>query len=347
MFRAASRFTQLLAILAVGLATSLVIVDTADARRMGGGFGSRGARTHQAPAPTRTAPNTAAPVERSMTPNTGNTAQRPAAAPAAANAAKPGLFGGFGRSMMGGLLMGGLIGMMLGSGFGGMAGMLGMLLQVAVIALLAMLAMRFFASRRQTAAATAGAGNAHAYAQPQGFGAPSFGGSKSSVPHSGGSFGSRTPSVNPFEAKADEEPAVEEKPFSVGQEELNRFEEMLSQIQVAYGKEDYAALRQLSTPEAMSYLAEELGEIASSGKRNSVSDIKLLQGDISESWSEGDKDYATVAMRYSSIDVMLDRVSGDVVEGNPNEATESTEVWTFVRQNGGEWKLSAIQSANE
>lgn len=319
----------------------LIVVDTADARRMGGGFGSRGARTHQAPAPTRTAPNNAAPVERSMTPNTGNTAQRPAAAPAAANAAKPGLFGGFGRSMLGGLLMGGLLGMLLGQGFGGMAGMLGMLLQVAVIALLAMLAMRFFASRRQAATATAGAGNAHAYAQPQGFG-----GSKSSVPNTGGSFGGRTPSVNPYAAQAEEAPVVEEKPFSVGQQELNRFEEMLTEVQTAYGQEDYAALRQLSTPEAMSYLAEELGEIASSGKRNSVSDIKLLQGDVSEAWSEGDKDYATVAMRYSSIDVMLDRVSGEVVEGNPHEVSESTEVWTFVRENGGEWKLSAIQSAN-
>ncbi|MFK4823411.1 TIM44-like domain-containing protein [Paenochrobactrum sp. BZR 588] len=343
MFRAASRFTQLLAIMAVGLAASLVIIDTADARRMGGGFGSRGARTHQAPAPTRTAPNNAAPVERSMTPNTGNTAQRPAAAPAAANAAKPGLFGGFGRSMLGGLMMGGLLGMLLGSGFGGMAGMFGMLLQVAIIALLAMLAMRFFASRRQPAAA--GAGNA--YAQPQGFGSQSFGATKSSVPNTGGSVGGRTPSVNPFGAKVDEAPVLEEKPFSVGQEELNRFEEMLTEVQTAYGREDYAALRKLSTPEAMSYLAEELGEIASSGKRNSVSDIKLLQGDVSESWSEGDKDYATVAMRYSSIDVMLDRVSGDVVEGNPDEATESTELWTFVREDGGEWQLSAIQSANE
>lgn len=342
MFRAASRFTQLLAIMAVGLAASLVIIDTADARRMGGGFGSRGARTHQAPAPTRTAPNNAAPIERSMTPNTGNTAQRPAAAPAAANAAKPGLFGGFGRSMLGGLMMGGLIGMLMGSGFGGMAGMFGMLLQVAIIALLAMLAMRFFASRRQPAMSGAGGGSAHAYAQPQGFGA-----SKSSVPNVGGSVDGRMSSVNPFGADSEEAEIVEEKPFSVGQEELNRFEEMLTEVQTAYGREDYATLRRLSTPEAMSYLAEELGEIASSGKRNSVTDIKLLQGDVSESWSEGDKDYVTVAMRYSSIDVMLDRASGDVVEGNPNEATQSTELWTFVRQDGGEWQLSAIQSANE
>lgn len=332
MFRAASRFTQLLAIMVVGLAASLVIMDTADARRMGGGFGSRGVRTHQAPAPTRTAPNNAAPIERSMTPNTGNSAQRPAAAPTAANAARQGLFGGLGRSMLGGLLMGGLIGMLLGSGFGGLAGMLGMVLQVAVIALLAMLAMRFFASRRQPA--VAGAAHAHAYAQPQ-------------------DLGSRTSSVNPFRGKTSAEAVeaaeaiVEEKPFSVGQVELDRFEEMLEEVQLAYGRQDYAALRKLSTPEAMSYLAEELGEIASSGKRNSVSDIKLLQGDVSEAWSEGARDYVTVAMRYSSIDVMVDNASGEVVEGNPHEATESTELWTFVRQDAGEWKLSAIQSANE
>lgn len=57
---------------ALFVAFTLVSVDFADARR-GGSFGSRGTRTFQAPAPTRTAPNQTAPVERSMTPNQGPT----------------------------------------------------------------------------------------------------------------------------------------------------------------------------------------------------------------------------------------------------------------------------------
>ncbi len=131
--------------------------------------------------------------------------------------------------------------------------------------------------------------------------------------------------------------------MDVGQEELDRFEQMLSEIQTAYGREDYAALRKLATPEAMSYLAEELGEIASSGMRNEVKDVKLLQGDVSEAWREGNVDYATVAIRYSAIDVMLDRKTGAVVEGNPDEPVESVEVWTFTRVDGGDWLLAAIQ----
>lgn len=343
MLRAASRFAQVTAIMALGLVASLVTVDVADARRGGGGFGSRGAKTFQAPAPTRTAPNTAAPIERTMTPNTGTNAQaaRPAAG-ATAGAQKPGLFGGFGRSMLGGLVMGGLLGMLLGQGFGGMAGMLGMVVQIALFALLAMLAMRYFANRRQPAAA--GMANNYRDAQSSDNAAPAANaGPNNSTGF--GSFGGHTPSVNPFQTKA-AAPVVEETPIDVGQADLDQFEQMLVEVQGAYGREDYATLRELATPEAMSYLAEELGEIASKGKRNSVTDVKLLQGDISEAWSEGENEYATVALRYSSIDVMLDRNTGAVVEGNPKEASEAVELWTFVRKNGGAWKLSAIQDAS-
>ena len=333
-----NRLTKLTAAMVLGLIASFAAVDFAEARRAGGGgFGSRGARTYSAPAPTRTAPNNAAPIERSMTPNTGTTQTSRPAAGATQNAAQAqrsgGMFGSFGRSMLGGLLVGGLIGMLLGNGLGGLAGMFGLILQVAVIALIAMFVMRMFANRRQPAAA--GASNA---------GAQPFGAAKAAAPQAG--FGGRTPSVNPFESKQEAAPAaaaVEDEPMDVGQEDLDRFEQMLSEIQTAYGREDYAALRKLTTPEAMSYLAEELGEIASSGMRNEVKDVKLLQGDVSEAWREGNAEYATVAIRYSAIDVMLDRNTGAVVEGNPNEPVESVELWTFTRKDGGEWQLAAIQ----
>ncbi len=48
-------------------------------------------------------------------------------------------------------------------------------------------------------------------------------------------------------------------------------------------------------------------------------------------------------MRYESRDVMVDRETGRVVEGDPDAATETTEVWTFVRRPGEDWKLAAIQ----
>ena len=351
MFRATSRLGQFTVALGLALVVSLSAMDIADARRAGGGgFGSRGSKTFQAPAPTRTAPNTAAPIERSMTPNTG-AQTRPAQGAAAA---KPGFFNNFGRSMLGGLLVGGLIGMLLGNGLGGMAGFLGLILQVALFAGLAMLAMRFFANRNKTATAAAGAGSARtAQNFGQNFGTQ-FGKrdaqtqnnnarSSTSVPSAG--FGAGAGAAS---AASMMQPAVEEKPLTVGQEDLEHFEKMLTEVQTAYGQENYATLRQLATPEAMSYLAEELGENATNGLRNHVSDVKLLQGDVSEGWSEEGKDYATVAMRYESVDYMADRETGELAEGESTDVSESVEVWTFVRPANGrieDWKLSAIQAA--
>ncbi|EEX61933.1 import inner membrane translocase subunit Tim44 [Brucella abortus bv. 6 str. 870] len=187
-----NRLTKLTLALVLGLVAVFTAVDFAEARRAGGGgFGSRGMRTYSTPAPTRTAPNNAAPIERSMTPNTGATQTTRPAAAGAQNAAQRsgGLFGNFGRSMLGGLLVGGLIGMLLGNGLGGLAGMFGLILQVAVIALIAMFVMRMFANRRQTAAAGAG----HAGAQPFGASQP-FGSAKSASGQ--GSFSGRNhPSI--------------------------------------------------------------------------------------------------------------------------------------------------------
>lgn len=347
MLRATSRFSQFTAILGLALVFSLSTLDIADARRAGGmsGFGSRGSKTHQAPATTQTAPNTAAPVERSMTPNTG--AQTRPAQSAAANAAKPGFFNSFGRSMMGGLLVGGLIGMLLGNGLGGMAGMLGMILQVALIGGAIMLALRYFANRNRPATASAGGANMN---RSQNFGSQfgkrddqSHARSSTSVPSSGMSGG-----ASDFGSVSSMAKPVEEKSLTVTQEDLEHFEKMLTEVQTAYGQENYATLRQLATPEAMSYLAEELGENATQGLRNHVSAVKLLQGDVSESWSEDSKDYATVAIRYESIDYLTDRETGELTDGETNEVSESTEVWTFVRPANGrleDWKLSAIQAA--
>ena len=94
----------------------------------------------------------------------------------------------------------------------------------------------------------------------------------------------------------------------------------------------------------LSYYAEELSENASRGVVNQLSDVKLLQGDLSEAWREGDKEYASVAMRYSLVDRYVDRATGKAADGN-DAPQEATEVWTFARARGGNWLLSAIQQA--
>lgn len=318
------KLPKVAAVLGLSLVMGLSLASEADARR-GGSFGSRGARTYSAPPPTKTAPTQAAPVQRSMTsPQPGQPGAANAARPQAANPMNAPKRGGFlGNPLVRGLMVGGLIGMLLGHGFGaGMAGALGGILQIALLALAGMLIFKFFANRRRpaTAAAAGPAGNT-SFRSPFDVEQPASGGyAPSAAPHAG-------------------------EDFAVQTSDREIFERMLREVQEAFGREDYAAIRERSTPEIMSYLAEELSQNATRGVRNQVSDVQMLEGDVAEAWREGDAEYATAALRYSSRDWMVDRESGAVVEGDPNAVTETTELWTFVRQPGQAWKLSAIQEA--
>ena len=114
-------------------------------------------------------------------------------------------------------------------------------------------------------------------------------------------------------------------------------------MQAAYSAEDLAGLRAKVTPEMLSYFSEQLSENSSRGLINRVTEVKLLQGDLSEAWNEGNADYATVAMHFALKDSMIERASGRTVEGG--EPSEVTELWTFMRARGGGWLLSAIQQA--
>ncbi|MER9653787.1 Tim44 domain-containing protein [Mesorhizobium sp. M0152] len=327
MISRTSRFAALFA--GLFLAFTMVAMDHAEARR-GGSFGSRGMRTFQSAPPTRTAPAPTAPVERSMTPNTGmNTAARQPQA----GLQRPGFMSGFGGTMMRGLLLGGLIGLLVGQGFGGLAGMFGFLLQALLIGGAIMLAIRFFRSR-SSAPALAGAGNAQASrfenratAQQRTDPARSF-----TIPGFGGGSGGGSSATGSDE-------------ITLAHTDLDTFQQLLTDVQEAFGREDHAALRRAVTPEMVSYLSEELADNAHKGLRNEVSDITLLQADIAESWREDSRDYATAALRYESRDVTRERASGKVVEGDEEHPTETTELWTFVRENGSNWKLSAIQQA--
>ncbi|WP_417686228.1 TIM44-like domain-containing protein [Roseibium sp.] len=327
---AARHLRKTTAFLILALATMFAATEFAEARKAGfSSFGSRGSKTFSAPPATKTAPGTAAPMQRTMTPQP---AQGQKAVPGASAQPSRGLFGGMGGALLGGLVMGGLFGMLFGGGFGGFAGFLGLILQVLLLGGIAMLAMRFFAARRQQPAEVAAGGARTDFrSQPEtGTNAPfGFGGNA-------GSAGMSAPAETPVMATQ----------LELEASDFDRFEQMLTEIQEAYGQEDYAALRRLATPEAMSFLAEELAELASAGKRNSVSDVKLLQGDLSEAWTEGQDDYATVAMRFSALDAIVDRNSGSVLSGSLETPEESTELWTFRRQRGGDWLLAAIQGSD-
>lgn len=316
------RLAMFAAIVALGSAMSLATVHTADARQ-GGGFGSRGTRTYQAPPSTQTAPYTAQPIQRSVT--------QPSTVPQSAAGARGGLFGGgFAGSMLRGLAIGGLVGLLLGHGLGGMAGFLGLLLQAALIGIVVMLVFRLLAARRQPSPAGAPASMAR-----DNLGAP-----RSALGGIGGLGGLGGGQAQPRQAPAQK--GVRDAIGLTGAD-FDSFERLLGEVQGAFSREDLGALSTLTTPEVYGYLTEELRDNEARGLRNQVSEVKLLQGDLAEAWREGQTDYATVAMRYSMRDRMVNRTTGQPAPGSTDGTTETTEVWTFTRTRGGAWTLSAIQ----
>jgi predicted lipid-binding transport protein (Tim44 family) len=130
--------------------------------------------------------------------------------------------------------------------------------------------------------------------------------------------------------------------FAIDKSDYDAFERLLGEIQSAYSAEDLAALRAKVTPEMLSYFSEDLAKNSSRGLVNQISDVKLEQGDLAEAWREDAADYASVAMRFSLVDRMVERTSGKTVDGSATPV-DVTEIWTFMRVRGGNWLLSAIQ----
>jgi predicted lipid-binding transport protein (Tim44 family) len=311
-FKRAFRFVQAAAVVLALAAPLVAAVSPADAR-IGGGIssGSRGARTFSAPPSTSTAPNVAQPFNRT-------TAQ-----PGSPGFGTPG--GGFfnrpGAGLLGGLAAGflgaGLFGMLFGGslfgGLGGFSSIIGLILQIALIVFVVRMVMSWW-QRRQMGAAYAGGPSplsAQAtYGSGMGFGLGS---------------GSAPVQILPADYEA--------------------FERLLGDTQAAWSDEDINRLRNVATPEMVSYFVRDLEQNKARNVVNKVSGTRLLQGDLAEAWHEGDADYASVAMRYSLIDTYVDRTTGRVVEGN-GQPEEVTEVWTFMRPRGGNWILSAIQQTS-
>ena len=309
-------------VLALGFPVMLAVSTAADARVGGGGSsGSRGGRTYSAPPSTTTAPTAAQPFNRTMT-QPGSPGM---AAGAAAN--KGGFFNRPGMGMLGGLAAGflgaGLLGMLFGggmfSGLGGLSSIIGLILQIGLIILVVRLAMNWWQRRNATASA---------YAGPPATG-PAPGAGPLASFRSGSGFGLGSGSA----------------PLEIGPSDYEAFERLLGEIQDAWSNEDVNRLHTLASPEMVSYFTQDLQANNARGVVNKVSDVKLLQGDLAEAWREGETDYASVAMRFSLVDKTLERGTSRLISGS-DTPVEATEVWTFARQRGGNWELSAIQQTN-
>lgn len=303
-------------LLAAFAALAMVLAPAAADARAGsaGSMGSRGSRTYSAPPSTGTSSGSTQPMQRSITPNSPSS---PGAAGGMAPAGRPGgLFGGgFGAGLMGGLIGAGIGGMLFGHGmFGGISGIgsfLGLLIQLALLFFIGRWVFRRFFNRQP---AMAGGPNTSTFTPNPG--APAMAG------NSGGGLGAAPVQVEPADYQA--------------------FEGLLQRVQAAWSAQDLNALRAVVTPEMLGYFGEQLADQASRGVRNTVTDVHLQQGDLSEAWAEQGREYATVAMKFSMIDATID-AQNRVVDGSATEHVTATELWTFVRARGGNWILSAIQ----
>jgi len=284
----------------------------------GGGFrssapssmGSRGTRTFEN--------NGAAPITRSASPQSSPSTS----APGSFGAPSPALAGGgsfFQRHPFLSGLAGGFLGAALFSHLGGIGHIFGGLLQFLIIGLLIFFVIRLFTGRGFSFAG-AGRGSPGGNMMPASVGAAA------------------APSSNRFRGTD----------TTVSDADLNAFQGIHAQIQEAWSNSDLGRMRQLMTPEMLGYFSEELSKNTSQGVQNVISNIQLVKGDITESWTEGDMQYATAYLRWRANDfvVRLGSSPGQpdaVVSGDPRTPIEQEEVWTFVRRRGGNWLLSAIQ----
>lgn len=297
--------------LALLLAAMLLLAPALAEARAGGGFslGSRGSRTFMAPPITSTSPGGAAAIGRSMT------GQPSPNQGIFRPTQRPGF--GFGGGLLGGLIGAGLLGLLFGHGFfGGLGGgmsLIGLLIQLGLIYLVVRWAMNFLGGRQPSYVGTGAARNGFG----GGFGFPGGGGPQNA-------------------------------PLTLEGADFDAFENLLGAVQTSFGAENLERLRTMVTPEMASYFAEQIADNARKGLVNEVSGVHLVKGDLAEAWSEQDADYATVAIRFSLIDVTRERASGRIVAGDASNPVEVAEVWTFRRLPGSGpngWHLSAIQQA--
>ncbi len=298
------------------LAIAIILAPGVGYARVGSGasFGSRGLRTYVAPPTTSVSPFTARPIQRSLT------APAPAfASPGTAPSYGYGRRSAFSSGLLGGLLGAGIGGLLFGGGlFNGLHGggsLIGLLIQLALL---------YFVGRWLYRRYVAGGARPVFAGLPTGSPAAN----RFAASGSGGYAGASSPARNSL---------------ALSRQDYDAFSSLLQEMQSAWSHADLPRLQHVATPEMVSYFAEQLAEQASRGIRNTVSDVRLEKGELSESWSEARRDYATVAMRFSAIDVTRDR-GGRVIDGSDVEHVTTSELWTFVRSRGdGNWLLSAIQ----
>jgi hypothetical protein len=321
------RWAAVFLAISIALAPALAEARAGGSYRLGGGgsfssMGSRGFQTYNF--------NGAAPIQRSITPQTG---------PASPYGTQPGYgYGGYGYGY-GHPFLSGLFGGFFGSWLGGMlfphwgmgygvGGMFG-----SVFSWLFLLGLVWFLFRLFS---RGGSGMSYG---GMGYGGPP-------VMGSGMGYGGYS-GIGPMSSF----PSVSApRPVTIGvtQSDYQEFESILQSVQAAWSNGDLSAMRHCTTPEMLSYFSEQLAENESQGVINKVENVELIKGEVREAWDEGRLHYATALMHWRARDYTI-RSDGNpstgevIVGGDAQHPTEASEMWTFARSPGGRWLLSAIQ----
>ena len=329
---------------------ALVVLPTiADAKFKRGSFGSRGQKTFSSPRATPTAPRQVRPLQQTRTPRSSINSSRAAT--------KPGMFGGMSKGgFMAGLVGAGLLGALFGyglsGGLGGIGAILGLIAQIGLLVFAAVFLFSWLRRRNQPNPAAAGRNNPYSrdprdppQANPAStMGRSALGGLGAAGSNAGGS------SSGSADQGDDSRFDSQTKPLTTNDEDFEMFERLLTDIQDAYAREDVGKLRRIASQEMCEYFQEDITENQRLGQQSKISGVKLLQGDLSEAWKERDAEYATVAMRFSLNDAVVDRKTGELLDGSLTKPVEMTEVWTFTRQPGQsarDWILAAVQSEDD
>jgi predicted lipid-binding transport protein (Tim44 family) len=321
-WRGTGRWAALLLAAIMVLSPVLAEARAGGSYRAGGGssfssMGSRGSQTYN--------PNGAAPIQRSVTPQSGPSAPYGTAPGYAGFGARhpflTGLFGGFIGSWIGSMLF-----PHWGMGYG-VGGMFGSVFTWLILIGLIWFVFRMFRGRS--------------------VGMP-FSGGGGGMMGSGGLHTNGYSGMSPMSAgySAYSQPRL--ATIGVSQNDYQEFEGLLKGVQKAWSDGDLGALRQYTTPEMLSYFSEQLAENESQGVANKVEDVELIKGEVREAWDEGRMQYATVLMHWRARDYTV-RSGGNAREGeiiaggDPQTPVDASEMWTFTRSPGGRWLLSAVQ----
>ncbi|MBQ3060529.1 MAG: Tim44 domain-containing protein [Desulfovibrio sp.] len=287
---------------------AVVLPETAEAARMGGGrsFGSKPSMSQSAPAPSQTM-------------RQGTQTQRQNAVQTQAPQ-RPGLFGGMG-GLVGGLLAGTLIGSLLaGTGFTG-----GGFMDILLVGLLIFLGFKLFARfRNRQQPAAAGAGNA-----PVG----GMSGNMDYTMHrddvrSGWDTLSSTP-----QGAGQAGGAPLDLPADFDADDFLRGAKMAyTRLQNSWDRRDLNDIAQFATPAVLDALRQQMAE----DPEPCVTEILLVNAQLLSAENEGSEQRAQVYF-----DVLMRE---DPQQQSPSSVRE---IWHFVRPlSGGSWKLDGLQQVD-